>query len=82
MAEATAADYAWLDDHWLREAFCITLVRGLDEAELLRRFGGERGQPRTLTAREAGELSSALRAGYPRAASPPTPVTLPSASVT
>lgn len=66
MAEATAADYAWLDDHWLREAFCITLVRGLDEAELLRRFGGERGQPRTLTAREAGELSSSLRAGYPQ----------------
>jgi Family of unknown function (DUF6461) len=66
VAEATAADYAWLDDHWLREAFCITLARGLDEAELLRRFGGEHGQPRTLTAAEAGHLSGSLRAGYPR----------------
>jgi Family of unknown function (DUF6461) len=66
VAEATAADYAWLDDHWLREAFCITLVRGLDEAELLRRIGGERGEPRTLTAAEAGRLAGSLRAGYPQ----------------
>jgi Family of unknown function (DUF6461) len=49
VAEATAADYAWFKDHWLREAFCITLVRGLDEVEMLRRLGGERSQPRTLT---------------------------------
>jgi Family of unknown function (DUF6461) len=44
VAEPTAADYAWLEDHWRREAFCITLVRGLDEVEVLRRFGGERSQ--------------------------------------
>jgi Family of unknown function (DUF6461) len=66
VAEATAADYAWVDDHWLREAFCITLVRGLDEAELLRRFGGERSRPRMLTAAEAGELSMSFHAGYPQ----------------
>jgi hypothetical protein len=63
VAEATAADYAWFKDHWLREAFCITLVRGLDEGEVLRRFGGERSQPRTLTVGEAGELSG-FHAGY------------------
>jgi Family of unknown function (DUF6461) len=66
VAEATAADYAWFEDHWLREAFCITLVRGLDGAELLRRFGGGHGQARALTAAEAGRLSSSLRAGYPQ----------------
>jgi hypothetical protein len=66
VAEATAADYAWFNDHWLRQAFCITLVRGLDEGEVLRRFGGERSQPRTLTAGEAGELSGSFHAGYPQ----------------
>jgi hypothetical protein len=64
--EATAADYAWFNDHWLRQGFCITLVRGLDEAEVLRRFGGERSQPRTLTVAEAGELSASSHAGYPQ----------------
>jgi hypothetical protein len=66
MAEATAADYAWFDDHWLRQAFCITLVRGLDEVEVLRRLGGERSQARALTAVEAGELSVSFHAGYPQ----------------
>jgi hypothetical protein len=66
VAEATAADYAWFNDHWLREAFCITLVRGLDEGEVLRRFGGERSQPRPLTAGGAGELSGSFHAGYPQ----------------
>jgi Family of unknown function (DUF6461) len=66
VAEATAADYAWFNDHWLGEAFCITLVRGLGEAEVLRRFGGERSQARTLTVAEAGELSGSLQAGYPQ----------------
>jgi hypothetical protein len=66
VGEPTAADYAWLKDHWLREAFCITLVRGLDEVEVLRRFGGEHSQPRPLTAGEAGELSGSFQAGYPQ----------------
>jgi hypothetical protein len=66
VAAATAADYAWFNDHWLRQAFCITLVRGLDEVEVLRRFGGERSQPRALTVGEAGELSGSLQAGYPQ----------------
>jgi Family of unknown function (DUF6461) len=66
VAEAAAADYAWFDDHWLREAFCITLVRGLDEAEVLRRFGGERSKLRTLTAGEAAQLSGSFHAGYPQ----------------
>jgi hypothetical protein len=66
VAAATAADYDWFKDHWLREAFCITLVRGLDEEEVLRRFGGERSQPRTLSAADAGELSGSFHAGYPQ----------------
>jgi Family of unknown function (DUF6461) len=66
VAEANAADYAWLEDHWLREAFCITLVLGLDEVEVLRRLGGEHSQPRPLTAGEAGELSGSFHAGYPQ----------------
>jgi Family of unknown function (DUF6461) len=66
MAEATAADYAWFKDHWLHEAFCITLVRGADGVEVLRRFGGEQGQLRTLTLGEAGELSGSFQAGYPQ----------------
>jgi Family of unknown function (DUF6461) len=60
VAEATAADYAWFNDHWLREAFCITLVRGLDEAEVLRRFGGEHSPARRLTVAEVGKLSEPL----------------------
>jgi hypothetical protein len=66
MAGATAADYVWFRDHWLREAFCITLVRGLDQREVLGRFGGERSRPRTLTAVAAGELSGSFQAGYPQ----------------
>jgi Family of unknown function (DUF6461) len=66
VAEATAADYAWFNGHGLRQAFCITLVRGLDQGEVLRRFGGERSQPRALTAGEAGELSGSFHAGYPQ----------------
>jgi hypothetical protein len=66
VTEATAADYAWFNDHWLRERFCITLVRGLDAAEVLQRFGGERSQPRPLTVTEAGELSGSIHAGYPQ----------------
>jgi hypothetical protein len=62
--EATAADYAWFNDHWLREAFCITLVRGLDEAEVLRRFGGEHSPPRRLTEAEVGKLSEPLPSRY------------------
>lgn len=64
MTKATAADYAWFNDHWLRETFCVTLVRGLDEAEVLRRFGGERSQPRTLTVAQVGEQSEPLPARY------------------
>jgi Family of unknown function (DUF6461) len=66
MAEATAADYAWFTDHWLRQAFCFSLVRGLDQAEVLRRLGGERSQPRRLTLGEAAELSGSFHAGYPK----------------
>ena len=66
MAEATAADDAWFNDHWLREAFCITLVRGLGQVEALRRLGGEHSQPRTLAVAEAGELSGSFHAGYPQ----------------
>jgi hypothetical protein len=64
VSEATAADYAWFNDHWLRQSFCITLVRWLDEAEVLRRFGAERSQPRRLTAAEVGELAEPLPARY------------------
>jgi hypothetical protein len=66
LAEATAADYAWFEDHWLRQAFCLSLVRGLDQAEVLRRFGGERSRLRRLSLEEAGKLSTSFRAGYPR----------------
>jgi Family of unknown function (DUF6461) len=66
MAKATAADYAWLTDHWLRQAFCFSLVRGLDEAEVLRRLGGERSQPRRLSLGDAAELSGSFQAGYPQ----------------
>jgi Family of unknown function (DUF6461) len=66
MAEAAAAGYAWFADHWLRQAFCFSLVRGLDEAEVLRRLGGERSQPRTHTLGEAAELSGSFHAGYPK----------------
>ena len=62
MAEATAADYAWFNDHWLGEAFCITLVRGLGEAEVLRRFGAEDSPPARLTLAEVGELAAPLPA--------------------
>jgi hypothetical protein len=44
--------------------FCVTLVRGLDEAEVLRRFGGERSRPRTLTVAQVGELAEPLPARY------------------
>jgi Family of unknown function (DUF6461) len=64
VTEATAADYAWFNDHWLRQTFCITLVRGLDEAEVLRRFGGEHSPPRRLTVTQVGELSEPLPARY------------------
>jgi hypothetical protein len=63
VAETTAAGYAWLKDDCV---FCCSLVRGLDEVEVLRRLGGERGQPRTLTAGEAGALSGSFHAGYPQ----------------
>lgn len=66
MGAATAADYAWLEGHWLREAFCFTLVQGLDEAEVLRRLGGERSRPGTLTVAQATELSYSFQAGYPQ----------------
>jgi hypothetical protein len=66
VTKATAADYAWFNDHWLRGAFCITLARGLDEVEVLRRFGGERSQPRPLTVAEAAQLSGSFHAGYPQ----------------
>jgi hypothetical protein len=66
MAGASAADYAWFTDHWLRQAFCFSLVRGLDEAEVLRRLGAERSQPRRLTLDEAAELSASFHAGYPQ----------------
>jgi hypothetical protein len=41
VAEATAAVYGWFKGHWLRQACCCLLVRGLDEPEVLRRFGDE-----------------------------------------
>lgn len=41
-------------------------MRGLDEAEVLRRLGGERSQLRTLTPGEAAELSGSFQAGYPQ----------------
>ncbi len=42
----TATDYAWLEDGYelLMEAYCLTLVRGLTPAELLRELGAEGGQ--------------------------------------
>jgi hypothetical protein len=63
VAETTAADFAWVQDDW---AFCFSLVRGLDAVEVLRRFGGERSQPRTLTVGEAGQLSGSFHARYPQ----------------
>jgi transposase len=36
-------------DHWPRQACCCLLVRGLDEPEVLRRFGDEPGRPRMRT---------------------------------
>jgi Family of unknown function (DUF6461) len=64
VTEATAADYAWFSDHWLRQHFCITLIRERDEAEVLRRFGGEHSQPRRLTVAQVSELSEPLPARY------------------
>lgn len=42
---ATAADYAWLDEDLpgLTEAYCLTLVRGLAPEEVLRRIGAREG---------------------------------------
>jgi uncharacterized protein YbjT (DUF2867 family) len=57
---------AWFADHWLRQAFCFSLVRRLDEVEVLSRLGGERSQPRTHTLGEAAELSGSFHAGYPK----------------
>ena len=62
MAGATAADYAWFQDHWLPEAFCITLVRGLDEREVLGAAIEEatpaaRRQAAATAARQAVELA-------------------------
>ncbi|MGI5150804.1 DUF6461 domain-containing protein [Plantactinospora sp. CA-294935] len=51
------ADYDWLDDHGLREAFCLTFVRDPDEEAVLRRFGVEPASLRSLTGlAEATEL--------------------------
>jgi hypothetical protein len=37
---------SWLRSH--REAYCVTFAQGLDEAELLRRFGGDLSQARSI----------------------------------
>ncbi|AVT28784.1 hypothetical protein C6361_03935 [Plantactinospora sp. BC1] len=43
------ADYEWLDEHHLREAFCLTFVRDPDEEAVLRRFGVDPTSLRSLT---------------------------------
>ncbi|MGS2641231.1 DUF6461 domain-containing protein [Streptosporangium sp. LJ11] len=51
--EISYADVAWLaDDHGLGDLWCLTFVRGLDEAEALRRVGAEESSIRPLTYEE------------------------------
>lgn len=38
---ASAADYAWFDDHQLSEMYCMTLVRGLTPADFLTRMDAD-----------------------------------------
>ena len=38
--------FSWLYTH--REAYCVTFAQGLEEAELLRRFGGDLSQARLV----------------------------------
>lgn len=56
--KTTAADYAWLEDGYelLTEAYCLTLVRGLTPAELLRELGAE-GRQRITGVDALGEPS-------------------------
>ncbi|MFD9949445.1 DUF6461 domain-containing protein [Nonomuraea sp. NPDC059023] len=46
----THADFDWLARGWeLGDSWCLTFVRGLDEAEALRRLGAAEGSIRPLT---------------------------------
>ncbi|MFE9902097.1 DUF6461 domain-containing protein [Streptomyces achromogenes] len=53
MTTTTAADHTWFEERFpdLAEAYCVTLVRGLTPAELLRRLAG-RAEP-ALTGTDA-----------------------------
>jgi hypothetical protein len=44
---ATAADYAWVAEDPIFEAYCLTLARGLTPAEFLARLGARPEAPRT-----------------------------------
>jgi len=44
---ATAADYTWVADDPMFEAYCLTLARGLAPAEFLGRLGARPEAPRT-----------------------------------
>lgn len=57
-------DYGWVRDSWLGEAYCLTFVRGLEEREVLRRFGGDLAtlEPRTLE--EVDDRQQSLYGGY------------------
>lgn len=43
------AVYRWFEHHWLAEASTITVVRGASVAEVLRGFGADPDQPRSMT---------------------------------
>ncbi|MBP2476948.1 hypothetical protein JOF53_005820 [Crossiella equi] len=44
-----AGDYEWLGELPLGAAFCFAFVRGVDEAEVLRRFGADPDSARPMT---------------------------------
>ncbi|WP_327583396.1 DUF6461 domain-containing protein [Nonomuraea sp. NBC_00507] len=51
--EITYADISWLADRWeLGDAWCLTFLRGLEEAEALRRLGAAEESIRPLSYRE------------------------------
>ncbi|MGW0589815.1 DUF6461 domain-containing protein [Streptosporangium sp. NPDC002607] len=51
--EISCADVAWLaSDYGLGDLWCLTFIRGLDEAEALRRVGAEERSIRPLTYEE------------------------------
>lgn len=51
-ASDPAGDYGWLADLPLGAAFALAFVRGLDEAEVLRRFGADPDSARPMTLAE------------------------------